>query len=130
MSKKALSINNLQIALSQNNDKMKAWMQSKLDTFKTFTIEWVEELPVREISTLSIYMVRDTESTEDRNIYKEYVYHEETGWEIIGTLDAGSINLANYYDKTEIDDLLANISIESCTDEEITTMIDELWSEG
>lgn len=126
---KSLDMDNLKSALLQNNIKMKEWVNSQIGDVKVITIEWVETLPTENISTATIYMLKDANSTKENNIYVEYVYKEDTGWEILGTVDAGSVDLANYYNKEEVDNLLANLTMESYTDEEITAMVDEVWSE-
>lgn len=126
---KSLDMDNLKTALLQNNIKMKEWVNSQIGDVKVISIEWVEVLPTENISAATIYMLKDANSTKENNIYVEYVYKEDTGWEILGTVDAGSVDLANYYNKEEVDNLLANLTMESYTDEEITTMVDEVWSE-
>lgn len=126
---KTLDMDNLKTALLQNNIKMKEWVNSQIGDVKVITIEWVETLPTENISAATIYMLKDANSTKENNIYVEYVYKEDTGWEILGTVDAGSVDLANYYNKEEVDNLLANLTMESYTDEEITAMVDEVWSE-
>ena len=127
---KALSLANLQEAMSQNNTKMKEWVTAQIGNVKVIDIQWVETLPTEDISSTTIYLVKSDLSTITNNIYNEYVYHKDTGeWEILGQVDAGSVDLSNYYNKTEIDELLAGITIASYTDEEITTMVTEIWSE-
>lgn len=123
-----LNMNNLKTALTQNNTKMKEWVASQMSQNKALDIQWVEVLPTENISTTTIYMLKDANSTKENNIYLEHVYKEDTGWEIIGTLDAGSVDLANYYNKTEVDELLKDL-VEAYTDDEITAMVDEVWSE-
>ena len=116
---------NLKTALMQNNTKMKEWVNTQIGDIKVFSLEWLEELPTENISTTTIYLVKDDTSTKENNIYLEYVYKQDTGWEILGTVDAGTVDLANYYDKTAIDEMFAA----SYSDEEITAIIDEVWSE-
>ena len=131
MADKAVSVANLKEALSQNNTKMKEWVNTQIANVKIIEIKWVDTLPTTDISTSTIYLVKSGVSTITNNIYNEYVYKEDTGWEILGQVDAGSVDLSNYYNKTEIDELLEGITItiESYTDEEITNMISEVWSE-
>lgn len=128
---KAISIENLQDAISQNNTKMKEWVEAQIANVKVIDIKWVEALPESDISTTTIYLVKSDLSTITNNIYNEYVYKEGVGWEILGQVDAGSVDLSNYYNKTEIDELLAGITVtlESYTDEEITAMIANIWGE-
>ena len=104
----ALSLANLQLAMTQNNSKMKEWATSLVGNFKAFEIKWVNELPTENISTSTIYMVKSTESSEDNNIYNEYVYNESAGWEILGAYHACSVDLTGFYTKVEIDEMLAN----------------------
>ena len=129
----ALNMANLQLAMAQNNTKMKVWVNSQVTAIKTFEIKWVNELPTEEISTSTIYMVKSEESTAENNIYAEYVYHETDGWEMLGTYEAGSIDLTGYYTSAQIDEMLANlnvdVTIENYTDEEVTAMVNGIWSE-
>jgi len=128
---KTLSMSNLQAAMSQNNTKMKEWVEAQIANVKVIDIKWVDALPESDISTTTIYLVKSDLSTITNNIYNEYVYKEGVGWEILGQVDAGSVDLSNYYNKTEIDELLAGITVtlESYSDEEITAMIAGIWSE-
>lgn len=126
----ALSLANLQSAMLQNNTKMKEWVNAQIGNIQIFSIQWVESLPEEDISASTIYMVKDEASTGENNIYVEYVYNEtESSWEILGKFDANNIDLTGYYTKTEVDGLLANLTIENYTDEEITTMVNGIWSE-
>lgn len=128
---RAVSIENLQEAISQNNVKFKAWVNSLVGTIKVVEIKWVDTLPVDDISTSTIYMVKSETSTTEKNLYNEYVYKEDSGWEILGQVDAASVKLDDYYTKEEIDSLLENVagSVESYTAEEITSMIASIWGE-
>jgi hypothetical protein len=123
---KALSMENLQTAMIQNNTKMKEWVTAQINNVKIIGLEWVDVLPESDISTSTIYLVKSDLSTLTNNIYNEYVYKEGVGWEILGQVDTGTIDLNNYYNKAEIDELLAN---ENCTDEEILAMVSSIWNE-
>lgn len=127
---KALSLANLSTAMAQNNTKMKEWVTTQISNVKVFNITWVAELPTENISTSTIYMVKDESSTEENNIYVEYVYNEtESKWETLGQIDTGTVDLSGYYTSEQIDTLLANLTIENYSDEEITEMITTIWSE-
>lgn len=128
---KAISIENLQDAISQNNTKLKAWVNSQIGNIKIIEIKWVETLPIDDISTSTIYLVKSETSTKEKNVYNEYVYKEDTGWEILGQVDSGTLDLSNYYNKSEIDSMLKNVTgiVESYTDKEITAMIANIWGE-
>ena len=64
--------------------------------------EIVQTLPTQDISTTTIYMIRNTTTSGD-NIYDEYMYINNL-WELIGT---SATDFSNYYTKTEIDTLLS-----------------------
>lgn len=64
--------------------------------------EIVQSLPTQDISTTTIYMIRNTTISGD-NIYDEYMYINNL-WELIGT---SATDFSNYYTKTEIDTLLS-----------------------
>ena len=125
-----LDMNNLKTALAQNNTKMKEWITAQLGTGggKELGFQWVDVLPKENISTATIYMLKDEKSTEVNNIYIEYVYKEDSGWEIIGSLNAGSIELENYYDKEETEALIQTF-MEAYTDDEVIAMVNGIWSE-
>ena len=127
----AMSIENMQDALMENNAKMKNWVLSQLNNFSTVNIKWIKngELPTENISTTTIYMVKDSTSTKKNNIYDEYIYNEETGWELLGKANLNDINLNNYYDKEEIDIKINEIlNHNSYTDEEVTKAIKQILS--
>ena len=63
----------------------------------------VQSLPTEDISTTTIYLVRN-EEVSGSNLYDEYVY-TNNAWEKIGNT---SVDLSNYYTKTQIDNLLNN----------------------
>ena len=121
MDKKTVSIENLQEAMLENNVKIKEWVNAQFGKFNTASIEWVEVLPTKDISTTTIYMLKNTSSTNTQNIYDEYVYNETTGWEILGQVHVSNIDMSDYYNKKEIDELLKNNS--SYTDEEVQEAI-------
>lgn len=62
-----------------------------------------DSLPTSDIQTNKIYLVRNA-SGADNNIYTEYAYINNT-WEKIGEYKA-DVDLSNYYNKTQTDDLL------------------------
>jgi hypothetical protein len=110
----------------ENNTKMKEWVNTQLGKFNTASIEWVDILPTKDISTTKIYMLKNTSSTKKQNIYDEYVYNETTGWEILGQVDVSNIDMSDYYNKKEIDELLKNNS--NYTDEEVQEAISAILS--
>ena len=129
---KALSMENLREAMAQNNTKMKEWVASQIGNIKIVDIQWVDSLPTSDISSTTIYLVKNSSSTTTNNIYNEYVYHKDTSeWELLGQMDAGDIDLSNYYNKTEINELLEGITItlEDYTHDEVVAMVSSIWTE-
>lgn len=133
-----LTLANLEKALEKNNATLKQWVNTQIANNSTFSISWIEELPTENISTSTIYMLKNTESTDENNIYDEYVYNETSGWEVIGSLNTGSVDLSEYYNKTEtyskeeIDYLLANfksVTISSAENNAVVENEDGLFVE-
>ena len=71
-------------------------------------ISVVDALPTSDISTTTFYLV-PKETAQEKNIYDEYINTDGTGsgWELIGAVST-SVDLSEYYKKTEVDTLLAN----------------------
>ena len=61
----------------------------------------VEELPTEGMNSHTLYLVPNT--GEEENDYDEYLWFEDTGWELMGTT---SVDLSDYYTKEEADALL------------------------
>lgn len=68
----------------------------------------VDTLPTSDISTTTFYLV-PKETAQEKNLYDEYINTDGTsdGWEFIGGVST-SIDLSDYYKKSEVDALLAN----------------------
>ena len=71
-------------------------------------ISVVDTLPTSDISTTTFYLV-PKETALEKNLYDEYINTDgtENGWELIGAVST-SVDLSEYYKKTEVDTLLAN----------------------
>lgn len=71
-------------------------------------ISVVDALPTSDISTTTFYLV-PKETAHEKNIYDEYINTDGTegGWELIGAVST-SVDLSEYYKKSEVDALLAN----------------------
>lgn len=67
-----------------------------------FAIEVVDTLPTSDISSTTVYLVPSV--TEGPDVYTEYIYVNST-WEQLGVQ---TVDLTNYYTKTEINTLLAD----------------------
>lgn len=70
-------------------------------------ISVVDALPTSDISTTTFYLV-PKETAQEKNVYDEYINTDgtESGWELIGAVST-SVDLSEYYKKTEVDALLA-----------------------
>lgn len=81
--------------------KSEIYTQQEVNTLisnvNSFNVEVVQTLPVDNIDTHTIYLVPKKAETNDN--YDEYIYINNS-WEHIGST---SVDLTNYYNKTEID---------------------------
>ena len=76
----------------------KAQVNELISVIPRFDIEVVEELPTEDISTTTIYLLAK-EDGSGNDYYDEYIYLDNQ-WELIGST---SVDLSNYYTKTEAD---------------------------
>lgn len=76
-------------------------MLNAISDFSTLKMEIVEEKPVENIKTDTIYLIL-ANSPKEENVYKEWIYINNN-WELIGTTD---IDLSNYYTKNEVNNLI------------------------
>ena len=85
--------------------KSETYSQSEIDQLISqisggITFEVVEELPETGISTSTIYLIEAGE-----NVYTQYLYSSvDEEWKILGST---TVDLSNYYTKTQVDTLLA-----------------------
>lgn len=86
--------------------KSEIYTQQEVNTLisnvNSFNVEVVQTLPAENIDTHTIYLVPKESETNDN--YDEYIYISNS-WEHIGST---SVDLTNYYNKTEIDKKLEN----------------------
>lgn len=94
---------NLSNYYTKDETYSKVEVDALIGSFANFEV--VEELPTTDISTSTIYLVPKSTAGQD-NIYDEYINTDGTsaGWELIGDTD---VDLSNYYNKTETDNLLS-----------------------
>ena len=86
----------------------------------------VATLPTEDINPNKVYLVKDAEG-ENGNMYAEYIY-TDGAWELIGT---SKINLEEYYTKSEIDALFANVKVEGVlTEKDIATINGQKLTNG
>ena len=113
------------LASDLSNYYTKSEVDNLIDAIPKFDIEVVQNLPVSNISPTTVYLVPS--NSESSDIYKEYIY-VNNNWELIGIQKA---DLSNYYNKTEVDNLLdtkvdkvtgKGLSTEDYTSEEKTKL--------
>jgi len=85
-----------------SNYYTKQEVDNLISTIPKFSIKVVSQLPTRDISETTVYLV-PSQSEED-DVYKEYIY-VNNDWELLGIQ---KVDLNNYYDKSEINSLLSN----------------------
>ena len=81
-----------------------AGLKSQVDGLDLTLYVIVDSLPVSDIKTNKIYLVRNA-SGADNNIYTEYAYIN-SAWEKLGEYKA-DVDLSNYYNKSQTDNLLS-----------------------
>lgn len=113
------------LASDLSNYYTKSEVDSLIDDIPKFDINVVQTLPTTDISPTTVYLVPS--NSESSDIYKEYIYVNNS-WELIGIQKA---DLSNYYNKTEVDNLLdtkvdkvtgKGLSTEDYTSEEKTKL--------
>lgn len=100
------SVNDLINYYKKSETYTQAEINALIGAISTLNLLVVQTLPTEDISATTIYLVPRSTS-ETNNIYDEYIY-VSNAWEKIGSTD---IDLSNYYTKTQVDDLLDNVSI-------------------
>ncbi len=84
-----------------SNYYTKSEVDNLISAIPKFDIKVVQTLPSSDISPTTVYLVpSDSESSD---VYKEYIY-VNTNWELLGIQKS---DLSNYYNKTEINNLLS-----------------------
>lgn len=71
-------------------------LQGKISALPKFAIKVVQELPQTEISSTTIYLLRN--SDKSKNTFSEYIY-VNGAWELLGS---AKMDLTDYYKKNEV----------------------------
>lgn len=95
------SVNDLTNYYLKSETYTKTEVNNLLANINSFSVEVVQTLPTENIDTHTIYLVPKTGETSDN--YDEYIYINNA-WEHIGST---TVDLSNYYTKTEADNLLS-----------------------
>ena len=101
------TVNNLVNYYKKSETYTKDEINSLINNISAIHLEIVSELPVSNISTSTIYLTEDTVNGG----YVQHIYNNNQ-WVDIGST---TINLANYYTKSEIDNLFNNIDVATST---------------
>ena len=114
------SLENL-LALKANleNTYSKAEIDNMIAALATLDIKVVDELPLTEISTKSLYFVK-INGDEENNGYEEYVYVNGV-WEMIGTTQ---VDLSGYATKTELNNYALKSSLQPIATQ---TTVTNVW---
>ena len=105
-------INSMAVDLSNYYNKQE--VDNLVDTIPKFDIKVVQTLPSSNISPTTIYLVPS--QSEPSDVYKEYIY-VNNNWELLGIQ---KVDLSNYYNKTEINNLL-NTKVDKVTGKGLST---------
>lgn len=105
------AVNDLTNYYTKSNTYTKEEINNIVSMIPKFSIRVVTLLPTSNISSTTIYLLRNT-SSDTTNMYDEYIYNNEA-WEKLGTQD---VDLSGYvkYDNTE------NISIQVYDDTNVS----------
>ena len=108
-----VTVENLTNFYNKSQTYNKTEIRALVDAISTLTIEVVNSLPTQDISTTTIYFLKQSGT----NVYDQYVY-VNNAWVKIGdtqidlsgymTTAAFNIAIADYYDKSAIDTMIAN----------------------
>lgn len=110
-------------------------INDKVNNINSLNVEIVDELPTDPVRG-TIYFIKNLASTEDNNIYDEYIYIESTAtWEKLGsfvtktdlsnyiTTQALSDTLKSYYKVTEVDNKLKNYTTTSTLNSTLSSYV-------
>lgn len=94
------AVNDLVNYYTKSQTYTKTEVDDLISAVTSLTLDIVEELPVSDISTTTIYLVPVSGVS---NVYMQYAYINND-WAQLGTTE---VDLSNYYTKTQVDTLLA-----------------------
>lgn len=113
----------LENLLALKADKENAYTKTEIDdmlaALAALDIKVVDELPLTEISTKSIYLLKI--DGEENNGYEEYVYVNGV-WEMIGTT---KVDLSEYATKAELANYALKSSLQPIATQNVVT---DVWS--
>ena len=94
------SVNDLVNYYAKNETYTKDEVKAIIDAISSLSLTIVSELPTENILTTTIYLL-PRETSENKNIYEEYIYINNN-WELIGSTE---IDLSNYVDLSSNQDI-------------------------
>lgn len=108
-----VTVENLTNFYNKSQTYNKTEVRALVDAISTMTIEVVNSLPTQDISTTTIYFLKQSGT----NVYDQYVYVNnawvkigDTQIDLSGYMTTADFNIAiaDYYDKSAIDTMIAN----------------------
>lgn len=97
------TVNDLVNYYTKSETYTKTEVNSLISAIPKFAIEVVNALPTTDISTTTIYLLRNSEQTGS-NLFEEYIYVNNQ-WELLGSQD---IDLSNYVTTSDLNTALAS----------------------
>lgn len=102
-----------------------AELEGIISSVPKFKIEVVDELPTVGWSLSTVYLVKNTVE-QSNNLYTEYLYVENKGWEKLGEQ---TISIDNYVTKELLNSTISNAIADFVKSGEVTEMINAAKSE-
>lgn len=98
-------------------------------TLDTTVYKIVEELPTEDIDENKIYVIKDPDSTDENNLYIEYMYINGK-WEIFGKFKA-DVDLSEYAKTADVNAVAAKLQeaiddITDYTEDEMTQLVSDV----
>lgn len=97
------AVNDLVNYYTKSETYTKTEVNGLISAIPKFAIEVVNSLPTTDISTTTIYLLRNSETTGS-DLFEEYIY-VNNAWELLG---AQTIDLSNYVTTSDLNTALAN----------------------
>lgn len=109
------AVNDLENYYTKSQTYTQDEINQRISSIPKFNIQAVSSLPTANISETTVYLLKSNAAATD-NLYEEYIYVGGV-WELLGTqkvdlsgyqtIESFNVAIANYYTKSETDNLLA-----------------------
>lgn len=115
-----ITVDNLFNYYTKNETYSKTEVDNKLSTIPKFDVEPVDELPIENISTTTIYLLNV--EGENPNLYEEYIY-VNGAWELLGT---AKVDLTGYVTTEVLNGALKNYVTNNELDNKVNENLNKL----